>query len=42
LNRANLYILYTLTDDNNYEFYAELGDDERMEELMSDEENDEE
>ena len=42
LDRISLYLLYNLTDDNRYEFYAEIGDDERMEELMSDEEFDEE
>ena len=39
---TNLYILYYLTDEGHYEFYAEIGDDERMDELMSDEELDEE
>ena len=39
---TNIYILYYLTDDNHYEFYAEIGDEERMEELLSDEEIDEE
>jgi hypothetical protein len=42
LDGTNLYLIYSLTDDNRYEFYAEVGDEERMEELMSDEENDEE
>jgi hypothetical protein len=39
---SNIYILYYLTDEGYYEFYAEIGDDARMEELMSDEELDEE
>lgn len=39
---TNIYILYYLTDEGHYEFYAEIGDDERMDELMSDEELDEE
>lgn len=39
---TNIYILYYLTDDNHYEFYAEIGDDERMEELLSDEVDEEE
>jgi hypothetical protein len=39
---TNIYILYYLTDEGHYEFYAEIGDDERMEELLSDEELDEE
>ena len=40
---TNIYILYSPTDDGRYEFYAEIGDDERMEELLSDEgENEEE
>lgn len=34
---SNLYILYYLTDEGHYEFYAEVGDDDRMEELTSDE-----
>lgn len=38
---TNIYILYYLTDKGHYEFYAEIGDDERMEELTSDEESDE-
>lgn len=43
LDATRLYILYSLTDDNEYEFYAEIGDDDRMNELMSDEgENEEE
>ena len=42
LENAYIYILYYLTDDNRYEFYAEVGDDETMDELMSDEETDEE
>jgi hypothetical protein len=31
----SIYILYYLTDEGHYEFYAEMGDDDRMEELMS-------
>lgn len=42
LDKTNIYILYSPTDDGRYEFYAEVGDEERMEELMSDEETDEE
>lgn len=42
LDDTNLYLIYSLTDDNRYEFYAEVGDEERMEQLMSDEESDEE
>jgi hypothetical protein len=34
--------LYNPTDDGRYEFYAEIGDEERMEELLSDEEFEEE
>ena len=33
----SVYILYYLTDEGHYEFYAEVGDDNRMEELTSDE-----
>jgi hypothetical protein len=39
---TNIYILYYLTDEGHYEFYAEIGDDERMEELLSDEDVNEE
>jgi hypothetical protein len=39
---TNIYILYYLTDDNHYEFYAEIGDEETMNDLMSDEETEEE
>lgn len=42
LETAYIYILYYLTDDNRYEFYAEVGDEKTMNELMSDEETDEE
>lgn len=42
LENTFIYILYYLTDDNRYDFYAELGDDATMQELMSDEETDEE
>jgi hypothetical protein len=37
-----VYIIYYLTDDDNYEFYAEVGKESRMEELLSDGENKEE
>jgi hypothetical protein len=39
---TNLYVLYYLTDEGHYEFYAEVGNDARIEELLSDEEEDEE
>lgn len=39
---SNLYILYYLTDEGSYEFFAEVGDDARMDELMSDGEEDNE
>lgn len=40
---SNIYILYYLTDEGHYEFFAEVGDDARMDELLSDgEEEDEE
>jgi hypothetical protein len=42
LDDTFMYLIYSLTDDNRYEFYAEVGDEERMRELMSDEEIDEE
>jgi hypothetical protein len=31
---SNIYILYYLSDEGHYEFFAEVGDDERMDELM--------
>ena len=39
---SNLYILYYLTDEGSYDFFAEVGDDARMDELMSDGEEDNE
>lgn len=36
-NNVGVYILYTLADDNSYEFYAEVGNESRMQELLSDE-----
>ena len=33
---SNVYILYFMNDRGVYEFYAELGDDQRMDELLSD------
>jgi hypothetical protein len=33
---SNLYVLYYLTDEGGYDFYAEVGNDSRMEELLSD------
>jgi hypothetical protein len=33
---TNLYVLYYLTDEGGYEFYAEVGSNARMEELLSD------
>jgi hypothetical protein len=37
-----LYLIYYLADDGRYDFYAELTDDEGLEDIMSDEEEDEE
>ena len=37
-----LYLIYALTDDSRYEFYAEIVDEEGLEEIESDEEEDEE
>jgi hypothetical protein len=31
-----LYVLYYLTDDGYYDFYVEVADDDRVEELTSD------
>jgi hypothetical protein len=39
---TNLYILYYLTDEGHYEFFAEVGDDARMNELMAEGEEDNE
>lgn len=35
-----LYFIYYLTDEGNYEFYAELTNDEGIEEILSDAEED--
>jgi hypothetical protein len=37
-----VYILYYPTDEGDYDFYAEIGDDDRMEELLSEEVTDNE
>jgi hypothetical protein len=37
-----LYLIYYLADDGRYDFYAELTDAEGIEEIMSDDEEDEE
>lgn len=37
-----LYVIYYLTDDDVYEFYAEVVDEENLNQIMSDEEEDEE
>lgn len=34
---TNIYIIYYLNDDDGYEFYAEVGDEDKMNELLSDE-----
>jgi hypothetical protein len=39
---TNIYILYYLTDEGHYEFFAEVGDDARMDELMAEGEEDDE
>ena len=36
-----LYFIYALTDDNRYEFYAEIVDEAGLNEIESDEEEDE-
>lgn len=36
-----LYLIYYLTDNGNYDFYAEITNQEGVEELLSDEEDDE-
>ncbi|MFZ9354166.1 MAG: hypothetical protein ACO25L_05040 [Candidatus Nanopelagicales bacterium] len=39
-NGLSIYLIYSQTDEGYYEFYAEVGDEERMNELMSEEDND--
>lgn len=39
---ANLYVIYSVDENGFFEFYAEVGDEERMESLMADEEESEE
>ena len=39
---TNIYILYYLTAEGHYEFFAEVGDDARMDELMTEGEEDNE
>ena len=39
---TNIYILYYLTDEGHYDFFAEVGDDARMDELMAEGEEDNE
>ena len=41
-NGLSLYLIYGPSDEGYYEFYAEVGDEETMKELMSDEGEDEE
>ena len=41
-DNLGVYIIYSLTDDDDYEFYAEVGNENRMQELLSDGENSEE
>jgi hypothetical protein len=33
---TNLYVIYYFTDEGGYDFYAEIGNESRMEELLSD------
>jgi hypothetical protein len=37
-----LYVLYYLTDDGYYDFYVEVADDDRVEELTSEDEDEQE
>jgi hypothetical protein len=37
-----LYVIYSLTEAGDYEFYAEITDDEGLEEIMSEEDDEEE
>jgi len=36
-----LYVIYSLTDNDDYEFYAEIIDDDDLEEILSDEDEEE-
>ena len=38
-NGLSIYLIYSSTDEGYYEFYAEVGDEERMNELMSEEDD---
>lgn len=42
IDGSYLYIIYALADDGRYDFYAELTDEEGLNEIMSDEGEDEE
>ena len=37
-----LYVIYSLTDEGDYEFYAELTDEDGLEEIVSDDEEEDE
>jgi len=39
-NGLSIYLIYSPTDEGYYEFYAEVGDEERMNELMLEKDND--
>lgn len=39
---AYLYFIYYLTDEANYEFYAEITDEDGVQEILSDDEEEEE
>ena len=42
IDGSYLYIIYALTDDGRYEFYAELTNEEGLSEILSDEGDNEE
>ena len=42
IDGSYLYIIYALTDDGRYDFYAELTDEDGLSEILSDEGEDEE
>ena len=42
IEQDKLYVIYYLTDDDDYEFYAEVMDEYSANQIMSDEEEDEE
>jgi hypothetical protein len=42
IEKLNLYVIYYLTDDDVYEFFAEVVDDDILDEIIADGEDEEE